>query len=179
MRQLAAHPFIPLIAPSARRTLPVQVAIVSELDSQVMRCVRDANGNHVIQKVIECVPTPRITHILDAFLACILPLSGHPFGCRIVQVRAALRIKGGAAEGEKGGEGRRGKASEGHRFGCRIVQVRAALRIKGGAAEKEKGEEGRRGKALRATHLAAASCRCALLRTCTARGMVEYAASRV
>uniref|UniRef100_A0A7R9YUU0 PUM-HD domain-containing protein n=1 Tax=Chlamydomonas euryale TaxID=1486919 RepID=A0A7R9YUU0_9CHLO len=62
-----------------------QVAIVSELDSQVMRCVRDANGNHVIQKVIECVPTPRITHILDAFLACILPLSGHPFGCRIVQ----------------------------------------------------------------------------------------------
>ena len=50
-----------------------------------MRCVRDQNGNHVIQKIIECVPTPRILHLLDSFLACVVPLSSHPFGCRVIQ----------------------------------------------------------------------------------------------
>jgi pumilio RNA-binding family len=43
------------------------------------------NGNHVIQKVIECVPTHRIAPLIDNFLSCVVPLSTHPFGCRIVQ----------------------------------------------------------------------------------------------
>ncbi|EFJ40581.1 pumilio family protein, partial [Volvox carteri f. nagariensis] len=62
-----------------------QVDLVSELDGHVMRCVRDQNGNHVIQKCIECVPTHRIAGLLDNFLMCVVPLSTHPFGCRIIQ----------------------------------------------------------------------------------------------
>ena len=58
---------------------------MGELDGQVMRCVRDQNGNHVIQKIIECIPTPRILHILDSFLTCVVALSSHPFGCRVIQ----------------------------------------------------------------------------------------------
>lgn len=43
------------------------------------------NANHVIQKVIEAVPTQRVIHIIDNFLTCIVPLSTHPFGCRVIQ----------------------------------------------------------------------------------------------
>lgn len=43
------------------------------------------NGNHVIQKIIECVPTERILHLIDSFLTCVVPLSSHPFGCRVIQ----------------------------------------------------------------------------------------------
>ncbi len=49
------------------------------------RCVRDQNGNHVIQKIIECLPTPRILHLVDSFLTCVVQLSSHPFGCRVIQ----------------------------------------------------------------------------------------------
>jgi len=62
-----------------------QCELLAELDGNVMRCVRDQNGNHVIQKVIECVPTERITALIDNFLTCVVPLSSHPFGCRIIQ----------------------------------------------------------------------------------------------
>ncbi|KXZ52645.1 hypothetical protein GPECTOR_9g690 [Gonium pectorale] len=62
-----------------------QVELISELDGHIMRCVRDQNGNHVIQKCIECVPNARITGVLDNFLMCVVPLSTHPFGCRIIQ----------------------------------------------------------------------------------------------
>ncbi len=43
------------------------------------------NGNHVIQKIIECVPTVRISALLDNFLPCVVQLSSHPFGCRVMQ----------------------------------------------------------------------------------------------
>lgn len=62
-----------------------QCEIVAELDGHIMRCVRDQNGNHVIQKCIECVPTARIANIIDSFLGCVVPLSTHPFGCRVIQ----------------------------------------------------------------------------------------------
>ncbi|GLI71552.1 hypothetical protein VaNZ11_016789 [Volvox africanus] len=62
-----------------------QVELVSELEGHIMRCVRDQNGNHVIQKCIECVPTHRIVGLLDHFLMCVVALSTHPFGCRIIQ----------------------------------------------------------------------------------------------
>ncbi|GIL90746.1 hypothetical protein Vretifemale_18426 [Volvox reticuliferus] len=62
-----------------------QVELVSELEGHIMRCVRDQNGNHVIQKCIECVPTHRILGLLDHFLMCVVALSTHPFGCRIIQ----------------------------------------------------------------------------------------------
>lgn len=32
-----------------------QQEIVRELDGHVLKCVKDQNGNHVVQKCIECV----------------------------------------------------------------------------------------------------------------------------
>jgi pumilio RNA-binding family len=64
-----------------------QTQLVSELDGNVMRCVRDQNGNHVIQKCIECVPPDRIHFIISAFDNQVVVLSTHPYGCRVIQVK--------------------------------------------------------------------------------------------
>jgi pumilio RNA-binding family len=51
-----------------------------------MRCVRDQNGNHVIQKCIESIPTKKIGFALSAFRGQVANLSMHPYGCRVIQV---------------------------------------------------------------------------------------------
>lgn len=65
----------------------LQAKMVKELDGSVMKCVYDQNGNHVIQKCIECVPQENIQFIISAFLGQIVTLSTHPYGCRVIQVR--------------------------------------------------------------------------------------------
>lgn len=64
-----------------------QSQMVSELNGAVMKCVRDQNGNHVIQKCIECVPQDRIQFIVSSFYGQVVTLSSHPYGCRVIQVR--------------------------------------------------------------------------------------------
>ena len=64
-----------------------QTQMVVELDGSVIKCIRDQNGNHVIQKCIECVPEDRIQFIISAFYGQVLSLSTHPYGCRVIQVR--------------------------------------------------------------------------------------------
>lgn len=66
--------------------------MVEELDTHVMRCVRDQNGNHVIQKCIECVPEENIQFIVTTFFDQVVTLSTHPYGCRVIQVRNCLSI---------------------------------------------------------------------------------------
>jgi pumilio RNA-binding family len=68
-----------------------QTQMVAELDCSVMKCVRDQNGNHVIQKCIECVPQDRIQFIISAFYGQVVALSTHPYGCRVIQVRKFYR----------------------------------------------------------------------------------------
>lgn len=63
-----------------------QTQMVAELDGSVMKCVRDQNGNHVIQKCIECVPQDRIQFIISSFYSQVVALSTHPYGCRVIQV---------------------------------------------------------------------------------------------
>lgn len=63
-----------------------QTQMVSELDGSVMKCVRDQNGNHVVQKCIERVPQDRIQFIISAFYGQVVTLSTHPYGCRVIQV---------------------------------------------------------------------------------------------
>lgn len=63
-----------------------QTQMVAELDGSVMKCVRDQNGNHVIQKCIECVPQDRIQFIISSFYGQVFTLSTHPYGCRVIQV---------------------------------------------------------------------------------------------
>ncbi|MQL77940.1 hypothetical protein Taro_010358 [Colocasia esculenta] len=65
--------------------LDQKIQLVQELDGHVMRCVRDQNGNHVIQKCIECVPTEKIGFIISAFRGQVAGLSTHPYGCRVIQ----------------------------------------------------------------------------------------------
>jgi len=63
-----------------------KIRMVQELDGHVMRCVRDQNGNHVIQKCIECVPEEHIRFIVESFFDQVVTLSTHPYGCRVIQV---------------------------------------------------------------------------------------------
>jgi pumilio RNA-binding family len=68
--------------------LAVQTELVAELavDGTVMRCVRDQNGNHVIQKCVECIhPSTTIDFIIEVVRADPAGLSEHAYGCRIVQ----------------------------------------------------------------------------------------------
>lgn len=63
----------------------LRVKLIKELHGNVIRCVRDQNGNHVIQKVIESVPPHHVQFIVDAFTDKTLELSTHPYGCRVIQ----------------------------------------------------------------------------------------------
>lgn len=45
----------------------LKVEIVKELDGHVQKCVKDQNGNHVVQKCIECVDSKYLQFIIDAF----------------------------------------------------------------------------------------------------------------
>lgn len=66
--------------------LDQKTKMVTELDGHIMRCVRDQNGNHVIQKCIECIPEDSIQFIISTFYGQVVTLSTHPYGCRVIQV---------------------------------------------------------------------------------------------
>ena len=50
-----------------------QSDIVRELDGHVLKCVKDQNGNHVVQKCIECVQPQALQFIIDAFQGQVRP----------------------------------------------------------------------------------------------------------
>jgi pumilio RNA-binding family len=50
-----------------------------------MKCVRDQNGNHVIQKCIEKIPPNLTQFIVDAFQGQVYAQATHPYGCRVIQ----------------------------------------------------------------------------------------------
>ena len=62
-----------------------QAQLVRELEPHVLRCVKDQNGNHVIQKAIERVPAAHIQFIINAFTGQVHELAMHPYGCRVIQ----------------------------------------------------------------------------------------------
>lgn len=51
----------------------------------MIACVKDQNGNHVVQKCIEHVASARTGMIVRAFAGQVLMLSTHPYGCRVIQ----------------------------------------------------------------------------------------------
>ncbi len=55
------------------------------MEGNVLKCVKDQNGNHVIQKAIERVSPENIRFIIDAFYGQIYVLATHPYGCRVIQ----------------------------------------------------------------------------------------------
>ena len=50
-----------------------------------MKCVKDQNGNHVVQKAIERVPAEHIQFIIGAFAGRVQESATHPYGCRVIQ----------------------------------------------------------------------------------------------
>ncbi|VDD91061.1 unnamed protein product [Enterobius vermicularis] len=67
-----------------------QMEILKEMEGQVLKCVKDQNGNHVVQKVIERVDPSKLQFIIDAFVQpgdnnTVSSLSTHPYGCRVIQ----------------------------------------------------------------------------------------------
>ncbi|KAF2672277.1 ARM repeat-containing protein [Microthyrium microscopicum] len=70
-----------------------QAELVSELnevvpdksDHRVLRCIRDQNGNHVIQKAIEVIDSRYIGFIYEVVTGKIIELSLHAYGCRVIQ----------------------------------------------------------------------------------------------
>jgi hypothetical protein len=62
-----------------------QAKLIKELEGNVLKCVKDQNGNHVIQKAIERVSPDNIRFIIDAFYGQVYVLATHPYGCRVIQ----------------------------------------------------------------------------------------------
>jgi pumilio RNA-binding family len=62
-----------------------QEKVVHELEGNIMKCVKDQNGNHVIQKCIEKVPPHLIQSIVETFYGQVFHLATHPYGCRVIQ----------------------------------------------------------------------------------------------
>jgi len=56
-----------------------------ELKDNIMNCLKDANGNHVIQKAIEVCPPNTIRFVYETFIGQVLFLSVHAYGCRVIQ----------------------------------------------------------------------------------------------
>ena len=50
-----------------------------------MKCVKDQNGNHVIQRAIQVVPAEHVAFIIDAFKNQVQSMAVHPYGCRVIQ----------------------------------------------------------------------------------------------
>jgi mRNA-binding protein PUF3 len=59
--------------------------MVKELEKDVLKTVKDQNGNHVIQKVIDRVPMQYIQNVVEAFRGNVGVLSVNSYGCRVVQ----------------------------------------------------------------------------------------------
>jgi hypothetical protein len=58
--------------------------IVDEIRPDIIRCVEDSNGNHVIQKIVEQIPSEKVQFIVEAFQTRVYEMSVHQFGCRVI-----------------------------------------------------------------------------------------------
>lgn len=71
-----------------RVTEPLQVKILNQIRHVISRCMKDQNGNHVIQKAIEKVRPEFVQFIVDTLLGdadTIFDMSVDPYGCRVIQ----------------------------------------------------------------------------------------------
>ncbi|KAK6065758.1 hypothetical protein SCUP234_12433 [Seiridium cupressi] len=62
-----------------------QAEIVEELKPDMMRILKDQNGNHVVQKIISLVPQMSVPFMMASCRGQISTLSSHNYGCRVVQ----------------------------------------------------------------------------------------------
>lgn len=62
-----------------------QAEIVEELKQKLMYIVKDSNGNHVVQKIIQMFPNQCIPAVMDVFHGQVDQLAAHNYGCRVIQ----------------------------------------------------------------------------------------------
>jgi mRNA-binding protein PUF3 len=62
-----------------------QAELTKELEPEIIRVIRDQNGNHVVQKIIELVPRKYTDFIMDALRGQVTGLASHTYGCRVIQ----------------------------------------------------------------------------------------------
>lgn len=62
-----------------------QAELTKELEPEIIRVIKDQNGNHVVQKIIELVPRQYIEFIMSAIRGQVTPLASHTYGCRVIQ----------------------------------------------------------------------------------------------
>jgi pumilio RNA-binding family len=62
----------------------VQSDLIEELEADIMNCVNNSHGNHVIQKLLQCVAPERLNFVRN-FHGLVLELGQHPYGCRVLQ----------------------------------------------------------------------------------------------
>ena len=62
-----------------------QASLIKEIRPHVLQCVKDQNGNHVVQKALERIPLEHIQFIVDAFVGQVSSLATHTYGCRVIQ----------------------------------------------------------------------------------------------
>ncbi|RHY29176.1 hypothetical protein DYB32_005366 [Aphanomyces invadans] len=74
--------------------LDLKLDLICELQGHVLHCIKDQNGNHVIQKCIEILPwkvpsvvedMSRASFLLESFENNVDTMSTHPYGCRVIQ----------------------------------------------------------------------------------------------
>jgi len=61
-----------------------QNAFVRELEPRVLDCVLNANGNHVIQKLVQRLASDQLGFV-QRFCGHVCLLATHPYGCRVLQ----------------------------------------------------------------------------------------------
>jgi len=61
-----------------------QGCFVKELEPRVLECAKDANGNHVIQKVVQRISSDHFGFV-QSFSGNVCDLSTHPNGCWVLQ----------------------------------------------------------------------------------------------
>uniref|UniRef100_A0A0E0DBL4 PUM-HD domain-containing protein n=1 Tax=Oryza meridionalis TaxID=40149 RepID=A0A0E0DBL4_9ORYZ len=62
-----------------------RIEMANDVGRNLMQCVYDQNGNHVVQKCLQCVPPKYIKLIHASFYGKAMVLSTHPYGCRVIQ----------------------------------------------------------------------------------------------
>lgn len=65
--------------------LDQQIRLVRELEGHVLKCSKDAQSNHVVQRALERIPCDQLTFIIEACLGQVHSLATHPYGCRVLQ----------------------------------------------------------------------------------------------
>lgn len=69
VRELSLHVYGCRVIQKAIETFDetIQLNIMKQLKDSVLECVKDQNGNHVVQKCIERVPPQHLQFIVDAY----------------------------------------------------------------------------------------------------------------